>query len=87
MKQRKVPMRMCIGCKQMKPKVELLRVVIPREGHMMMDPSGKQNGRGAYVCLDEKCLLAAQRNKSVRLDAQTVQSIQKEITKRLHGEN
>jgi predicted RNA-binding protein YlxR (DUF448 family) len=86
MKQRKIPLRMCIGCKQMKPKRELLRVVIPKEGEMAMDLSGKQHGRGAYICPDEQCLTAAQRNKAVRLSAQTLASVKEEIAKRTHEE-
>lgn len=87
MKSHKIPMRMCIGCKQMKPKRELLRVVIPKEGDMTMDASGKKNGRGAYVCPNEQCLQAAQRSKAVRLSAQTVETIKEEIAKRTHGES
>ncbi len=87
MKQRKVPIRMCIGCRQMKPKKELLRIVIPKEGGITLDPSGKLQGRGVYVCPDEKCLLAAQRNKAVRLNDETVRAIQDEIQKRLHEED
>ncbi len=86
-KSHKVPMRMCIGCKQMKPKRELLRVVIPKEGNMAMDVTGKKNGRGAYVCPNEACLLAAQRSKAVRLSAQTIETIKEEIAKRSNGES
>ena len=71
----------------MKPKRELLRVVIPKEGDMTMDASGKKNGRGAYVCPNEQCLQAAQRSKAVRLSAQTVETIKEEIAKRTHGES
>ncbi len=87
MKSHKIPMRMCIGCKQMRPKRELLRVVIPKEGDMTMDASGKKNGRGAYVCPNEQCLQAAQRSKAVRLSVQTVETIKEEIAKRTHGES
>ena len=78
---------MCIGCKQMKPKRELLRVVIPKEGDMAMDSTGKKNGRGAYVCPNEACLQAAQRSKSVRLSAQTIETIKEEIAKRSNGQS
>ncbi len=61
MKSGKIPMRMCVGCGEMKPKSELYRVVKTTEGEIMLDKTGKQNGRGAYICKEEKCLLAAQK--------------------------
>lgn len=82
MKRGKVPMRMCIGCKQMKPKKELLRVVIPKEGDMAADPTGKQNGRGAYICPDKQCLQMAQKSRSVRLSPQVFAQLSEEIEKR-----
>ena len=59
MKTLKVPLRMCLGCQEMKPKKELYRVVRTPEGSVEPDPSGKQNGRGAYVCPDAGCLQKA----------------------------
>ena len=53
---KKVPMRMCVGCRQMKPKRELLRVVRSPEGEIAIDFTGKKSGRGAYVCREENCL-------------------------------
>ena len=50
MKTRKVPMRMCVGCREMKPKKELLRVVKSAEGDISFDRTGKLSGRGAYIC-------------------------------------
>ena len=50
MKQKKVPMRMCVGCREMKPKRELLRVVRSPEGEISFDLTGRKSGRGAYVC-------------------------------------
>lgn len=49
-------MRMCVGCRSMKPKKELLRVVHTPEGETLFDLTGKKSGRGAYVCQDERCL-------------------------------
>ena len=49
MKPKKIPLRMCIGCAQMKPKAELTRVVKEPDGTVSLDPTGKKNGRGAYV--------------------------------------
>lgn len=56
-------MRMCVGCGEMKPKSELVRVVKTTEGEIKLDKTGKLNGRGAYICREEKCLLAAQKAK------------------------
>lgn len=59
MKVRKIPMRMCLGCQEMKPKKELMRIVRTPEGTVEVDPSGKRNGRGAYICSKVECLKAA----------------------------
>ena len=56
MKQKKVPMRMCVGCREMKPKRELLRVVRSPEGEISFDLTGRKSGRGAYVCRSQDCL-------------------------------
>lgn len=56
MKQRKIPMRMCVGCREMKPKRELLRVVRSPEGEISFDLTGRKPGRGAYVCRSAECL-------------------------------
>lgn len=53
---KKIPMRMCIGCREMKPKRELIRVVKTSEGEIKLDNTGKLNGRGAYVCGCLECL-------------------------------
>jgi len=59
MKQRKIPMRMCVGCREMKPKRELLRVVKGPEGDISFDLTGRKPGRGAYVCRSADCLSLA----------------------------
>ena len=51
-----IPLRMCIACREMKPKTELIRVVRSPEGVIGLDFTGKKNGRGAYVCDGEECL-------------------------------
>lgn len=58
---RKIPMRMCTGCGQMKPKRELVRVVKNQEGVISLDLTGKMAGRGAYVCRDIECLKKARK--------------------------
>jgi len=55
MKNRKPPLRMCVGCREMKDKKELIRVVRTTDGTVEIDPTGKQNGRGAYIC-STQCL-------------------------------
>ncbi len=65
MKPRKIPMRMCVGCREMKPKKELIRVVRSPEGEVCLDESGKKAGRGAYVCYQAECLRRALKQKQV----------------------
>ena len=62
--QKKIPMRQCLGCREMKPKKELIRVVRSPEGTISLDFRGKANGRGAYVCPDPGCLKKAIRAKA-----------------------
>ncbi len=61
MKPRKIPMRMCLGCGEMKAKRELIRVVKSPEGDISVDKTGKKSGRGAYVCDDIECLRKARK--------------------------
>jgi predicted RNA-binding protein YlxR (DUF448 family) len=63
MKVKKVPLRMCLGCGEMKPKKELIRVVKNKEGEYNVDLSGKQNGRGAYICRSTDCFNKARKAK------------------------
>ncbi len=61
---KKVPMRMCTGCREMKPKKELVRVVKTSDGEIRLDTTGKLNGRGAYICKNKECL-----NKARKMNA------------------
>ena len=61
---KKVPMRMCVACREMKPKKELIRVVRTTEGEIVADETGRKNGRGAYLCRSEACL-----NKALKIRA------------------
>ncbi|HHW44394.1 DUF448 domain-containing protein [Desulfofundulus thermobenzoicus] len=56
---KKIPQRMCVGCQQMKPKKELIRVVRTPEDKIEIDPTGKRSGRGAYICPQKECLQKA----------------------------
>ena len=62
---KKTPLRMCVGCREMKPKRELLRIVRTPEKKVEWDPSGKKSGRGAYLCSDPACLKKARKAKSL----------------------
>ena len=57
---KKIPLRKCIGCQEMKNKKELIRVVRNDAGEISLDPTGKKPGRGAYVCPNAECLNKAQ---------------------------
>lgn len=57
------PQRMCIGCREMKDKKELIRIVKNKESQISFDESGKLPGRGAYVCKSQKCIEKAYKNK------------------------
>ncbi len=56
MKIKKIPQRTCLGCRTVKPKKELVRVVRTPDGTVIVDPTGKKAGRGAYICLSPECL-------------------------------
>lgn len=62
---RKVPMRQCVGCREMKPKKELIRAVRSPEGTVSLDLKGKLPGRGAYVCPDPECLKRARKSRAL----------------------
>lgn len=63
MKAKKIPLRMCVGCQTMKSKKELMRVVRTPQGEVVLDPTGKKAGRGAYICQSEQCLTTAFKEK------------------------
>lgn len=61
MKTKKLPMRMCLGCNEMKPKRELIRVVKSQDGEISLDLTGRKSGRGAYICRNIECLKSARK--------------------------
>ncbi len=65
MKSLKIPMRMCLGCNEMKPKKELMRVVKSAEGLISLDFTGKKNGRGAYICKSIECFNKARKSHRI----------------------
>ncbi|MEI3604636.1 YlxR family protein [Pseudogracilibacillus sp. SE30717A] len=62
-KQRKIPQRKCIVTNELKPKKEMLRIVRNKEGEVFIDPTGKQNGRGAYISIDKDVFEQAEQQK------------------------
>ena len=79
--QKKIPMRQCIGCREMKPKRELLRVVRSPEGEVSLDTRGKKPGRGAYVCPNADCLKKAIKTRALSRALET--EIPEEVMQRL----
>ena len=65
MQQKKIPLRKCTGCGEMKPKKELVRVVKTPEDEILIDLTGRKNGRGAYICRDAECLKKARKSKRI----------------------
>ena len=63
--QKKIPMRQCLGCREMKPKRELIRVVRSPEGEISLDFKGKAPGRGAYVCPDPECMKKVMKGRAL----------------------
>ena len=84
MKPKKIPMRMCVGCREMKEKKSLIRVVRSPEGEVSLDPTGKKSGRGAYVCRDPECLKRAIKQK--QLERQLDTALSPEVAEALKAE-
>ena len=64
-KTRKIPQRQCVGCRTMRDKKELIRVVKTPENEIILDTTGKKSGRGAYVCPDAECLKKARKSRAL----------------------
>jgi len=62
---KKIPQRMCLGCREHKDKKELVRVVRSPEGEVSVDLTGRKNGRGAYICRSKECLKKARKQKAI----------------------
>ncbi|NLT15869.1 MAG: YlxR family protein [Clostridiales bacterium] len=82
--QKKIPMRQCLGCREMKPKKELIRVVRAPDGLVSLDFKGKSPGRGAYVCKSADCLKKAVRSKALSRALET--AIPDEVMAALQGQ-
>ena len=85
MKPKKIPMRMCVGCREMKEKRDLIRVVRSPEGVVSLDPTGKKSGRGAYLCRNPECMKRALKQRQLErqldtpLNPETAAALQAEM--------
>lgn len=82
---KKIPLRKCTGCQEMKNKKELMRILRTSEGEIVLDTTGRKNGRGAYVCCTMECFEKAVRNKGLerslkcKVPQETYEILKKEI--------
>jgi predicted RNA-binding protein YlxR (DUF448 family) len=81
---KKIPFRMCAGCGEMKSKKEMIRVLKTPEGEIVIDTTGKKNGRGAYLCASVECLQKAVKTKGLERSLKT--NIPKELVETLEKE-
>ena len=84
MSMKKVPLRQCIGCQEMKSKKEMIRVIKTAEDEIVLDATGRKNGRGAYLCPSMECLKKAVKSKG--LDRSFKMPIPKEVYETLEKE-
>ncbi len=87
--QKKIPMRQCLGCREMKPKRELIRVVKAPAGEISLDFMGKKPGRGAYVCPKTECLKKAVKSKALEraFSAQIPEAVYEALSKQMEAPN
>ncbi len=84
---KKVPMRQCVGCGEMKSKKEMMRILKTTENEIVLDVTGKKNGRGAYLCKSSECLKKARKNKGAErsfkmsIPAEVYDNLEKEFSK------
>lgn len=82
---KKIPLRQCVGCAEMKSKKEMLRVLKTTEDEIIIDTTGKKNGRGAYLCNSKECFQKARKNKGLErsfkmaIPAQVYDNLEKEF--------
>ena len=85
---KKIPLRRCNGCGEMKPKKELIRVILTPQGEIELDVTGTKNGRGAYVCPSSECFAKARKTKAIErsLGVSVPEEIYERIGKELSDE-
>lgn len=81
---KKIPLRQCLGCGEMKSKKEMLRIIRTAEGEVFLDTTGKKNGRGAYICRDAACFEKARKKKALERSLKI--EISEEVYDTLKGE-
>ena len=86
--QKKIPQRQCMGCRERKNKKDMLRVVRGTDGTVMLDFSGKLNGRGAYVCPDPECLKKARKTRALErcLEVEIPQEVYDRMEKEMEAQ-
>ena len=86
MAEKKIPLRKCTGCNEMKPKKELIRVLKTPEDEIVLDKTGKKNGRGAYLCNSIECFRKAEKTKGLerslqlKIPEEIYESLEKELS-------
>ncbi len=87
---KKVSLRQCVGCAEMKDKKEMMRVLKSAEGPVFLDMSGRKNGRGAYLCRNRECLAKARKNRGLerslkmRIPDEIYENLEKEFEEGRH---
>ena len=87
---KKIPLRQCVGCGEMKSKKEMMRVLKTPENEIVLDVTGKKNGRGAYLCISKECLVKARKNKGLErsfkmsIPNEVYDSLEKEFEEEVH---
>jgi hypothetical protein len=87
---KKISMRQCVGCREMKNKKDMMRVLKSAEGTVTLDTTGRKNGRGAYLCMDKECLIKAQKNKGlersfkINIPSEIYENLEKEFEESKH---
>lgn len=87
---KKIPMRQCMGCNERREKKDLIRIIRAPEEEIVVDFTGKKNGRGAYICNSVECLQLARKKKSLERSLKTTipEGIYQELEEEIkHGEN
>jgi len=86
LKNKKIPMRMCAGCRESKPKAELVRIVRTPDGSIKLDLTGKMSGRGTYICYNKECFEKSIKTKALSraLDAQIDEAVVKALEEEIN---
>jgi len=88
-KKKKIPMRLCLGCQEMKPKKELIRIVKNKDNEISVDFTGKKPGRGAYICRNIDCFESARKAKRLEraFESHINEDIYGSLKEQLEGDN